>query len=75
LVGAALVFCAVLLSTPPGFAAIGQVLFLAPRGPSADAAAYALAAAASLALIALLVLAVACGGLELALRKIPGQRG
>lgn len=69
LLGAALIFCAVLLTTPPGFAAIGEVLFVAPRGPSADAAAYALAAAASLALVALLVLAAACGSLNLLVRK------
>jgi hypothetical protein len=70
LVGAALVFSLVLLSTPPGFGAIGDVLFVAPRGSSIDAAAYALGAAASLALLALLVLGVACGALDFVLRKV-----
>jgi Mn2+/Fe2+ NRAMP family transporter len=75
LVAATVVFCAVLLTTPPGFGAVGDVILFAPRGPSADAAAYALGAAASLALVTLLVLAVACGGLELALRKRFGRSG
>ena len=55
--GAALVFVAVLVTTPPGFGAIGAVLFGSPRGAIADAAAYAIGAAASLALVALVVLA------------------
>ena len=71
LVGAALVFGAVLLTTPPGFGAIRDVVLVAPSGPTADAAAYALGAAASLALVTLLVLGVACGGLDLAFRKMP----
>jgi hypothetical protein len=70
LLGAGVVFCAVLLTTPPGFNAITQVLFVAPRGPSADAAAYALAAASSMALVTLLLLAVACGVLDLFLRRV-----
>lgn len=57
LVGAALAFASVLLTTPPGFGAIGTVLFGSPRGAIADAAAYAIGSAASLALVALLVLA------------------
>jgi hypothetical protein len=74
LVGAALVFGAVLLSTPPGFGAIRDVIVVAPSGPSADAAAYALGAAASLALVALVVLGVVCGGLDVLLRKMAGRR-
>jgi hypothetical protein len=70
LVGASLVFCWVLLTTPPGFGAFGDVILFAPRGPTADAAAYALGAAASLALMTLVVLGVTCGALDLALRKI-----
>ena len=69
LVGASVVFCGVLLSTPPGFRGLGDVVFSAARGPSTDAAAYAVGAAASLALLALVVLAVVCGGLEVALRR------
>ena len=74
LVGAALVFVAVLLTTPPGFGAIPDVIFMAGRGPTADAAAYALGAAASLSLLTLIVLAVACGTVDLALRKFAGPR-
>jgi len=70
LLGAAATFVAVLLITPPGFRAITDVLFGSPRGPSADAAAYALGSAASLALAALIVLALACAGLDLALRRL-----
>ena len=54
--GAALVFVAVLVTTPPGLGAIGAVLFGSPRGATADAAAYAIGAAASLGLLALVVL-------------------
>jgi hypothetical protein len=57
LVGAAAVFAAVLLVTPPGFAAIGEVLVGTSRGPNAEGAAYAVGAAATLALAALLGLA------------------
>jgi hypothetical protein len=60
LVGAAGVFAAVLAVTPPGFAAIGDVLFSSVRGPNAEGAAYALGAAASLALLALLGLWGVC---------------
>jgi len=69
LAGAAAVFAFVLLTTPPGFSAISDVIFVPPRGPVADAAAYALGAAASLALIALLVLAAACGLVALFVRR------
>ena len=71
LAGAALVFAGVLASTPPGFGAIGDLVFIAPRGPAGDAAAYALGAAASLALVVLIALGVACGVLDLLLRKLP----
>ena len=66
---AAMVFATVLLTTPPGFRAISDILFGSPRGPSADAAAYALGAAGSLALLTLLVLGVALGALDLAMRR------
>ncbi len=56
LAGATLVFVYVLLTTPPGFEAVGEVLVGTARGPLAEAAAYAVGAAASLALIVLLVL-------------------
>jgi hypothetical protein len=68
-VGAVAVFCFVMLTTPPGFRAIGDGLLGTLRGPSADAAAYALAAAASLALVALIVLALVAGVLELLLER------
>jgi hypothetical protein len=68
LLGAGVVFGAVLQSTPPGLRAITDVAFGTPRGPSADAAAYALGAAASLALVALLVLAAAWFLVDLAVR-------
>jgi hypothetical protein len=60
LAGGVAVFATVLLVTPPGFAAIGDVLFSSARGPNADGAAYALGAAASLALGALVVLWGVC---------------
>jgi hypothetical protein len=66
---AAVVFAAVLLTTPPGFRAISDILLGSPRGPSADAAAYALGAAGSLALLTLLVFGLMLGGLDLALRR------
>jgi hypothetical protein len=69
LLGALAVFSGVLLLTPPGFGAIGQVLFLTSRGPTTDAAAYALGAAASLGLVTLALLAAICGVLEAALRR------
>jgi hypothetical protein len=62
--GAALVFVAVLVTTPPGFGAIGAVLFGSPRGVIADAAAYAIGAAASLGLLALVVLAAVTRTIE-----------
>ena len=55
--GAAAVFSGVLITTPPGFRAISDVLLGSPRGAAADAAAYALGAASSLALVSLLLLA------------------
>jgi hypothetical protein len=70
LAAAAVVFSAVLLTTPPGFRAITDLLLGTPRGANADAAAYALGSAASLALVTLLVLAIACCGLDLALRRV-----
>jgi hypothetical protein len=69
LLAALAVFSLVLLSTPPGFAAISEVLFTSPRGASADAAAYALGAAASLALVALLGVAALCTVIELLCRR------
>jgi Mn2+/Fe2+ NRAMP family transporter len=68
LVGALVVFAAVLAVTPPGFGAIQEVVFGSPRGPSADAAAYVLGAAGSLALLTLLVLAAVAIGIEFVLR-------
>src|SRR5438132_13692725 len=55
------VFTAVLLTTPPGLHALSDIVLGSPRGPSADAAAYALGAAGSLALLTLLVLGVLLG--------------
>jgi hypothetical protein len=69
LIGAVAVFGAILVSTPPGFASIPQVVFFASRGPSSDAAAYALGAASALALVTLVVLAVACAAIEFAVRR------
>jgi hypothetical protein len=68
LVGAAIVFAAVLLTTPPGFAAIGDVLFSSARGPNAEGAAYALGAAASLALMVLVLLWAVAFVIQLLLR-------
>lgn len=68
LLGAVFVFTAVLLTTPPGFAAIGEVLFSSARGPNAEGAAYALGAAASLALTTLLVLWAVAFVIQLLLR-------
>ena len=61
----AAVFCAVLLSTPPGFGSLSDVLIGTARGPNAEAAAYALGAAASLALLALLASAAVCFVIDL----------
>ena len=68
IVGAGLVFTAVLLTTPPGFEAISDILFGLPRGPNADAAAYALGAAGSLALLTLLALGLVLGAIDLAIQ-------
>jgi hypothetical protein len=65
LVGAAAVFAFVLATTPPGFAAIGTVVF----SSGADSAAYATGAAASLALVTLLVLTAVCAGAEFLRRR------
>jgi hypothetical protein len=69
LLGAAAVFVFVLVTTPPGFSSVPDVLFGSPRGVNADAAAYALGAAASLALGALLGLAVVMAAIETILRR------
>lgn len=69
LVAAVAVFSGVLLNTPPGFEALTDVLFGLPRGPNAEAAAYALGAAGSLALAALLVLGGVCWLLGLVMRR------
>src|SRR4030081_1837241 len=68
LVGAGVVFLAVVWTTPPGFGAIAGVVFGSPRGTSADSAAYVLGSAGSLALVTLLVLALVSLGIEFALR-------
>jgi hypothetical protein len=75
LLGAALVFSAVLLTTPPGFRSLADLVVTAGAGPTSDAAAYAVATAATLALITLLVLGAACGGLDLMLRKAGRRNG
>jgi hypothetical protein len=67
IVAAAVVFAAVLLTTPPGFRALSDIVLGSPRGPSADAAAYALGAAGSLALVTLVVVGVLLGTVDLAL--------
>ena len=69
IVCAAAVFAAVLLTTPPGLRALSDVVLGSPRGPSADAAAYALGAAGSLALLTLLLLGVVLGAIDLAMRR------
>jgi Mn2+/Fe2+ NRAMP family transporter len=66
---ALVVFAAVLLTTPPGFQAISDILLGSPRGPSADAAAYALGAAGSLAFLSLLVLALVLAAIDLAVQR------
>jgi hypothetical protein len=60
LVGAATVFCGVLLITPPGFTALPDVLLNTARGPGAEAATYALGAAATFALAVLITLSGVC---------------
>jgi hypothetical protein len=74
LVGAALAFSSVLLTTPPGFKALADLIVTAGAGPTADAAAYAVAAAASLALLTLVVLAAACAAANLVLRTTRHSR-
>jgi hypothetical protein len=69
LLGAVLVFSFVLLTTPPGFGAIGAVLFGSPRGAVADAVAYTLGSASSLALVTLVVLALITSTIEFARRR------
>lgn len=68
LVGATVVFVAVLLTTPPGFGALGDVVFGTPRGTTADSAAYVLGSAASLALLTLVVLTLVAIGIGLGRR-------
>lgn len=63
------VFSGVLLTTPPGFAAIADVLLGSVRGPNAEASAYALGAAASLALVCLLGVAAGCALIDLLRRR------
>jgi hypothetical protein len=70
LVGAGAVFSAVLLTTPPGFLALAQVVVGPPTGQNPDAAAYALGAAASLALVALVCLAAICFILDTTVRRL-----
>ena len=69
LVGAAAVFVGVMLTTPPGFRTIVDVVFGSPRGTVADIAAYTIGSAASLALASLIVVAVACSVIDLLLRR------
>jgi hypothetical protein len=70
LVGAAGVFIWVLLTTPPGFRALSDLLLGPLRGPAADAAAYALGAAGSLALVTLVGLAAMVGVVEFVVRRV-----
>jgi hypothetical protein len=63
------VFSGVLLTTPPGFGAISDVLFGLPRGPNAEGAAYALGAAGSLACVSLVVSAAVCASIDTALQR------
>jgi hypothetical protein len=69
LVGTALVFLAVMWTTPPGFGAIADVVFGTPRGTNADSVAYVLGSAASLALMTLLVLTLVSVGIDLVFRQ------
>jgi hypothetical protein len=73
LLGAGVVFVVVVWTTPPGFGAIGEVVFGSPRGPNADSDAYVLGAASSLALGTLLVLTLVSIGIEFIVRL--RQRG
>jgi hypothetical protein len=69
LIGAGAVFVFVLLTTPPGFGALSDVLVGSARGPNADAGAYTLGAASSLALLTLVVLSALTGLLDLLRRR------
>lgn len=69
LLAALVVFVGVLLSTPPGFGSLADVLLGAARGPNADAAAYALGAASTLALVCLCAVAGLYGVIELLRRR------
>jgi hypothetical protein len=69
LIGAGAVFAFVLLTTPPGFGALGDVVLGSARGANADAGAYTLGAASSLALLTLVVLAALIGLLEVLRRR------
>jgi hypothetical protein len=57
LVAALAVFCAVLLSTPPGLVSLPDLLLGPARGARGAAEAYAVGAAATLSLVTLLVTA------------------
>ena len=57
LLGAGVVFCFVLSTTPPGFVALQTAVL----STGTDPAAYAAGAAASLALLTLMLLAIICG--------------
>jgi hypothetical protein len=70
LLAAAGVFAGVLATTPPGFRAIADVALATPRGPHADAAAYAIGSAASLALVTLVMLAGLIGGIDFVRRRL-----
>jgi hypothetical protein len=74
LLAALAVFSAVLISTPPGFASIADVLLGPPRGPRAEGAAYALGAAASLALLALVSVWALCALLNAFVRRSSKQK-
>ena len=71
LAATAAVFAGVLVTTPPGFRSLYDLALGTVRGPSADAALYAVGAAASLALVALVVLAAVFGALDWLLHRTP----
>jgi hypothetical protein len=72
LVAGLVVFTVVLLVTPPGFASLGDVVLGPPRGPRAEAAAYAVGAAASLAVFVLGLVWLACALLDAVVRRRRG---
>ena len=69
LVAALAVFSAVLLTTPPGFGAVAEVLLGPARDARAEGAAYAVGAAGSLALLALLATWAVCALLDAVVRR------